>query len=127
MTSILSDKLWRANSPNIFSVGVVHLSLKTVIKGFESLGFEQTDNGVSYWKEHNGTTMHIKFGCVGDHIKVEDAQWIKKRNVHIVSFWQYPQNTKELKVLLQGIKETYSELSGASFRYATPFAYIRKA
>lgn len=90
------------------------LSRKTIEKEFYKLGFAN----------HNGQTL-FKSGCLpskymsirlpdqqGGNIKITEARWIKKHNVHIISYWLWPKNLKELSLTISEIKTTYSELCG---------------
>lgn len=90
------------------------LALNTVKKGFKSIGFKPSD------EEHPTRMSHISLHTtiqaeLGESIHLDNARWSKARNVHIVSYWRWPRNMKELNTMLEEIKTIYSELCNTRF------------
>ena len=46
---------------------------------------------------------------------LSDARWVKRGNVHIVSYWGPFRNLKELEATLDNIEKVYQELCGTKF------------
>jgi len=95
-----------------------YLKPSTVINGFKKHGFNhRLGNCLMYYQLYDSLCQRffIRFAKEGSQIICEDGRWFEKSNVHIVSYWSYPHNLKELEKLIQDIKYTYNTLCHTRF------------
>lgn len=94
------------------------LALSTVRKGFAALGFtahQEPSDRLRMGKHYFGTAIYVEASAPGWQIKCSDARWKEAPNVHIVSYFRWPETGAELAKMLDEIRRIYTTLCGVRF------------
>ena len=89
------------------------LFFSTVMKRLKKEGFSFRDesifSGILCEGQYTPSTR-ISVEMDGWMIKFFDARWHRRSNVHIVSYFNWPSNLKDLEEMVEGVREIYTEL-----------------